>query len=354
MTGNRALRALTAYPGVSRSAQLEDMALPAGDQCGLLLSSLSVGVCGTDAEIIAGDYGWAPPGRERLVLGHECVARVERGSNGFEAGDLVVPIVRRPDPVPCVSCAAGEWDMCRNGGYTEHGIKQLDGFCADRLVVHPDFLVSVPLELGLLAVLVEPASVVAKAWEHIERIGQRALWHPRRVLVTGAGPVGLLAALLGRQRGLEVRIFDRVASGRKPDIARQLGADYVHQSLADILTREPPDIVIECTGADSVVLEVIRFNAPGAVTCLVGVSAGGRKREIDVGALNRTLVLENDVVFGSVNANRRHYEDAVTALVKADRTWLQRLISRRVPLEKWPSALDREPDDIKVVIDVGA
>ena len=150
------------------------------------------------------------------------------------------------------------------------------------------------------------------------------------------------------------QIPNSVLGARKPDIARRLGADSVHQSLADILTREPPDIVIECTGADSVVLEVIRFNAPGAVTCLVGVSAGGRKREIDVGALNRTLVLENDVVFGSVNANRRHYKDAVKALVKADRTWLQRLISRRVPLEKWPAALDREPDDIKVVIDIGA
>jgi threonine dehydrogenase-like Zn-dependent dehydrogenase len=348
------MRALTVSPGVASSAQLEELPGPVGDADGVLLASVSVGVCGTDAEIIAGQYGWAPPERSRLVLGHECVARVERSANGFRAGDLVVPIVRRPDPVPCANCRVGEWDMCRNGGYTEHGIKALDGFCAERLRVHPDFLVRVPAALGTLAVLLEPTSVVAKAWEHIERIGQRALWQPRRVLVTGAGPIGLLAALLGVQRHLEVRIFDRLSTGMKPALARQLGADYLHDSLEDALAREPPDVVIECTGADALVIDVMRFNAPGAVTCLVGVSAGGRQRSVDVGALNRTLVLENDVVFGSVNANRRHYEQAAAALAAADPAWLSALITRRVPLEGWQAGFKREPDDIKVVIDIAA
>ena len=348
------MRALTVAPGVANSTRLDDLPLPVGDPGGVVLTSLAVGICGTDAEIMAGHYGWAPPGRSRLVLGHECVARVQRSAAGFEAGELVVPIVRRPDPLPCPTCAVGEWDMCRNGGYTEHGIKQLDGFCAESLRVRPDFLVRVPPALGLLAVLLEPASVVAKAWEHIERIGRRAHWNPRRVLVTGAGPIGLLAALFGVQRDLDVRIFDRAHGGSKPMIARELKANYSHDGLDGVLDREPPDIVIECTGADEVVLDVMRHNAPNAITCLLGVSGTGRARSVNVGDLNRTLVLENDVVFGSVNANRRHYEQAAAALAAADAGWLGRLITRRTPLANWQAGFNREPDDIKVVIDIGS
>jgi len=348
------MKALTVLPGVAQSARLQNVAHAVGDAEGVRLSALSVGICGTDAEIIAGKYGWAPPGRGRLVLGHECVARVEDGGNGYRKGEFVVPIVRRPDPLPCASCAVGEWDMCRNGGYTEHGIKQLDGFCAEQLTVNPDFLVRVPPEMGLLGVLVEPASVVGKAWEQIDRIGHRTHWEPRRVLVTGAGPIGLLAALLGIQRHLEVRVFDRAKTGRKPALARQLGAEYCCNALADILAREPPDIVIECTGAEAVVLDVMRFNAPGAVTCLLGVSAAGRSKSVDISALNRTLVLENDVIFGSVNANRRHYDQAVTALSQANPDWLHKLVTRRVTLDQWHAGFERQSDDIKVVIDVAS
>src|SRR5689334_7759654 len=330
------MRALTVIPGTPNSARLDDMP-PPRDSAGVHLAPVAVGACGTDVEILEGHYGWAPPGRERLILGHECVARVQTPSAGFERGELVVPIVRRPDPLPCSSCAVGEWDMCRNGKYTEHGIKQLDGFCAEQLRIHPDFLVRVPALLGRRAVLIEPASVVAKAWEQIERIGRRTHWEPRRVLVTGAGPVGLLAALLARQRGFEVRVFDRSASGIKPELAKRIGANYSHGDLEELLRHEPPDIVLECTGADAVVLDVMRSNAPGAVTCLVGVSAAGRRVPVDVGSLNRTLVLENDVVFGSVNANRRHYEQAAAALAAADPAWLDALITRRVRWDAWKS-----------------
>jgi threonine dehydrogenase-like Zn-dependent dehydrogenase len=344
--------ALSVTPGVGNSANLDEITGPVGDLEGILVRPLCVGMCGTDAEIVRGEYGWAPPGRSRLVLGHECVARVEKADQGFDSGEFVVPIVRRPDPQPCSSCAVGEWDMCRNGKYTEHGIKQLDGFCAEQLRIHPDFLVRVPALLGRRAVLIEPASVVAKAWEQIERIGKRTHWEPRRVLVTGAGPVGLLATLLARQRGFEVRVFDRSASGIKPELASRIGANYSHGDLGELLRHEPPDIVLECTGADAVVLDVMRSNAPGAVTCLVGVSAAGRRVPVDVGSLNRILVLENDVVFGSVNANRRHYEQAAAALAAADPAWLDALITRRVRWDVWKSALHREVEDVKVVIEL--
>jgi threonine dehydrogenase-like Zn-dependent dehydrogenase len=346
------MRALTVTPGIENSAELEQIAGAVGDPEGILVRTICVGVCGTDAEIVRGEYGWAPPGRTRLVLGHECVARIEKASAGFDPGEFVVPIVRRPDPLPCSSCAVGEWDMCRNGNYTEHGIKQLDGFCAEQLRIRPEFLVRVPTTLGRRAVLIEPTSVVAKAWEQIERIGNRTHWEPRRVLITGAGPVGLLAALLGRQRGLEVCVFDRATDGAKPGLVQRIGANYFHGDLEGLLRQEPPDIVLECTGAAPVVLQVMRGNASGAVTCLVGVSAAGRRIPVDVGSLNRALVLENDVVFGSVNANRRHYEQAVAALAIADPRWLDALVSRRLPLDSWRSALNREADDVKVVIDL--
>ena len=116
--------------------------------------------------------------------------------------------------------------MCRNGRYTEHGVKGRDGFMARRYRLQPDHAVNVDPALGLAGVLTEPTSVVAKAWDHVERIGARARWMPRTALVTGAGPIGLLAALLGAQRDLEVHVVDRVEEGPKPDLARDLGATY--------------------------------------------------------------------------------------------------------------------------------
>ncbi|HUQ08812.1 MAG TPA: glucose 1-dehydrogenase [Steroidobacteraceae bacterium] len=348
------MRALTVSPGTKDSGRLDDVPAPARNDGGVLLAPLAVGVCGTDAEILAGEYGWSPPGRDRLALGHECAARVLASSSGFEQGELVVPIVRRPDPVPCPACAAGEWDMCRNGRYTEHGIKELDGFCAEQLQLPADSLVRVPPSLGLHAVLTEPTSVVAKAWEHIERIGHRAYWSPKKVLVTGAGPVGLLAALLGRQRGLEVMVFDRVTDGPKPRLVSELGAQYSNAPIADLLKASPPDIVLECTGAAPVLIEVIQHNAPGCITCLVGVSSEGHSVPVDLGALNRSIVLDNDVVFGSVNANRRHYDLAAQALARADRAWLDTLITRRVPLAQWQSAFTRRADDVKVLLEINA
>jgi threonine dehydrogenase-like Zn-dependent dehydrogenase len=348
------LRALTVKPGEPASARLEEFPEREAADGQVIVRMHRVGVCGTDREIIAGDYGTAPAGEARLILGHESVARVEKapGSSGFSAGDWVVGIVRHPDPVPCSSCAADEWDMCTNGQYTEHGIKERHGFCVEHACLDAGFLVKVPARLGPLAVLLEPASVLAKAWEHIERIGNRAHWEPKRVLVTGAGPVGLLAALMGRQRGFDVYVFDRATSGPKPELVRALGATYHHGDLAQLIAQAPPDIVLECTGAAGVLLEAVRGSAHSAVVCLLGVPPSGGKLAVDVGELNRVIVLQNDVVFGSVNANRRHYEGALGALDAADRSWLEGMISRRVPLERWQEALERHENDVKVVIEL--
>ena len=347
------VRAITVQPGVSGSAELTELDQPSGDG-DVLVRARAMGVCGTDAEIVGGKYGWAPPGRDRLVLGHESLGEVVSAPAGasVRAGELVVGIVRRPDPVPCPPCADGEWDMCRTGRYTERGIKELDGYGAEQWCVEQDFVVALDPSLRDVGVLLEPASVVAKAWDHIERIGHRATWHPHRVLVTGAGPIGLLAALLATQRGYDVHVLDRVTEGPKPGLVRDLGATYHSTTVADAC--DQADIVVECTGVGQLVFDAMTCTAPGAVVCLTGVSSGGRTIAVDAGAINRELVLGNDVVFGSVNANRAHYAAAADALAKADRDWLARLITRRVPLDRWKDALERRPDDVKVVVDFTA
>jgi threonine dehydrogenase-like Zn-dependent dehydrogenase len=344
------MKALTVQPGVANSGRVEDVPEPPVSRGALLVQGLAVGVCGTDLEITSGDYGWAPPGKDRLVLGHESLGRVVEApaGSGFKAGDLVAGIVRLPDPVPCPNCAAGEWDMCRNGKYTEHGIKEVDGFCSERWRVNPHHAVKVAPHLGHLGVLMEPASVLAKAWDHTERIGRRAVWEPKTVLVTGAGPIGLLAALMGRQRGLEVHVLDRHTDGPKPQLVKDLGAHYHTGPVKDVAAAA--DVIIECTGVAAILTDVLQYNQPGCVTCLTGIASAGHTTPMDLAALNRTMVLENDVVFGSVNANRRHYELAATALAKADSKWLARVVNRTVPLADWKDALTRRPDDVKAVI----
>jgi threonine dehydrogenase-like Zn-dependent dehydrogenase len=346
------MKALRVVPGTPHSAALAQVPEPSPAEGAVLVQAIAVGICGTDVEIVNGEYGWSPPGQESLIIGHEAVGRVVSGPAGstFSPGELVVPIVRRPDPEPCRFCAVGEWDMCTNGRYTERGIKERDGYASERFRVEPEFLVPAPAALGHRAVLVEPTSVVAKAWDHIERIGERSrAWRPSRVLVTGAGPIGLLAALLGVQRHAEVHVFDRVTSGPKPQLVADLGATYHCGDLAALTGA--PDIIIECTGASTVLGEVIKATAAGGIVCLAGVSAGGRESRIDLGAVNRRMVLDNDVIFGSVNANRRHYEAAVTALGSADSGWLDRLITRRIPIDRWHEAFDRQADDVKTVIE---
>jgi threonine dehydrogenase-like Zn-dependent dehydrogenase len=350
------MRALAVVPLQADSAAVVDIEEPTPGPGELLVDGVALGVCGTDREIAAGEYGWAPPGRERLVLGHESLGRVREVPEGsdFAPGDLVVGVVRRPDPVPCGACARGEFDMCRNGEYTERGIKEIDGFASERWTIETDYAVKLDSALDQVGVLMEPTTILAKVWDHIDRIGSRAYFAPERALITGAGTIGLLAALLGRQRGLEVHVLDRVEDGPKPELVRALGATYHSTDVETIEEEAPPDIVVEATGAPQLVFDVMQHNARAAVVCLTGVSPTGRDISLDAGQLGRDIVLENDVIFGSVNANLAHYELAAEALASADRSWLERMITRRVPLERFEEAFDSRPDDVKVVLDLEA
>src|SRR5262249_48964139 len=177
----------------------------------------------------------------------------------------------------------------------------------------------------------------------------RAAWAPERVLITGAGPIGLLAALLSVQRGYQTYVVDLVTEGRKPEMARRLGATYFHRGNLTEAAAEA-DIVIECTGHVQMLLEAGPRNVRYRITCLTGVSPAGAEATVDPALLNRNMVLQNSVLFGSVNANRRHYELAAAALTQADPGWLADLITRRVPIARWEDAYNRSPDDIKTVL----
>ncbi|OBG87631.1 theronine dehydrogenase [Mycobacterium sp. E136] len=346
------MQALTVRPGKADTLAVDDVDEPSPGPDELLVDGLAIGVCGTDKEIAGGQYGWAPPGRDTLVIGHESLGRVATAPPGasFSPGDLVVGVVRRPDPVPCRACAHGEFDMCRNGRYTERGIKEMDGYGSQRWCVKTDYAMRIDDHLRDVGMLMEPTTVVTKAWEQVRRVGQRAYFEPERALITGAGPIGLLAALLSVQSGLDTHILDRVTDGPKPAIAEALGATYHHDDIDDVASRLQPDVVIEATGAGPVVFGAIANTSAYGVVCLTGVSPAGRRLKIDAGAINRELVLENDAVVGSVNANLRHYRQAADALAKADKNWLASLITRRVPLHRAADAFTAQPDDVKVVI----
>ncbi|MFL5412035.1 MAG: glucose 1-dehydrogenase [Myxococcales bacterium] len=343
------MKAITVEPHKPGSVRFEDVPEPDARDGSVLVEAVAVGVCGTDAEIAEGKYGWAPEGRSRLVLGHESLGRViDPGGSSLRKGDHVVGIVRRPDPVPCPSCAVGEWDMCRNGQYTERGIKQIDGFMSERWRIEPEYAMKVDRSLGLLGVLLEPTTVVAKAVEQVIAIGTRSFWEPRTVLITGAGPIGLLAALLVSQRGLEVHVLDRAGSGAKPDLARALGATYHSGRVSEIGFE--PDVIIECTGVGQVISDCINSIGAGGILCLTGVGTGGAALGAAIADVAAGAVLKNNVIVGSVNANKRHWYRAAAALARADRSWLARLITRRERPDNFASALARKPDDIKVVL----
>jgi threonine dehydrogenase-like Zn-dependent dehydrogenase len=345
------MKAVTVEPNKPGTARFEDIPEPDVREGSVLVEAVAVGICGTDVEIVDGKYGWAPPGKARLVLGHESLGRVLEPdpTSRLKTGDLVVGIVRRPDPVPCPNCAVGEWDMCRNGEYTERGIKQIDGYMSQRWRIEPDYAIKVDRSLGLLGVLLEPTTVVAKAWEAVAAVGSRSFWEPRTVLVTGAGPIGLLAALLGKQRGLDVHVLDQLESGPKPDLVRALGATYHSGGMKGVGFE--PDIIIECTGVGQVISDAIHFVGSGGVVCLTGVGSGGVASGLSTADVAAEAVLRNKAVVGSVNANKRHWYKAGVALARADRSWLSHLVTRRERPENFAQALKRKPDDIKVVIE---
>lgn len=355
------MKAFVITPGVAGSGRLADVPDPTPGPGDAVVQVMAVGGCGTDRELLEGLYGEAPPGSDSLTIGHESLGRVLQAPEAsLRPGDLVVAIVRRPDPEPCVNCAAGEYDMCLNGRYTERGIKGAHGFLAEHYVEDPRYLVRLPEALSTVGVLLEPLSIVEKGIDQIKRIQSRLVWSPRRALVLGAGTIGTLATLVLLLEGIEVSVYSRGDGGRGRQVAEAAGATFISAdttNLGDDLARQigPIDIVIEATGYSPLAFQAIDTVCPNGVVCLTGVSAGSRTLRIDASHLNLEMVLQNKLVFGTVNANRRHFESGVSHLQAIEGRWsglLGHMITRRVPIDQFsPSDLGR-PGELKTVVQV--
>lgn len=354
-------RALRLHPGVARSASLVEEKVREPGLGEVLLETLEVGVCGTDIEIDEGLYGEAPPGSDTLVLGHESLLRIVEAGDGvsdLEKGQLAIAIVRRPCDALCRACAAGRWDLCETGQYRERGIRGLDGFMRDFVVDDANFVVPVPEALRSVGVLLEPLTIVEKAVD--EAMGARpALIPSRTALVTGAGPVGLLAALLLIARGLEVWVLDRQPTDSpKGALVMEAGGRYIDDTntpLERAVGRTRFDVAVEASGFAPLLIRAVNLLERNGALVLTGVTGGHHDVSLDVNVLNTNLVLENEHILGSVNASRKHYEAAVRDLSLWQRRFgklPERLVTGRFPLERFRDALDKNPGTIKSVIEV--
>jgi glucose 1-dehydrogenase len=339
------IQALVVEPGRPHSAHVAEVPEPAAVPGSVLLRPLEVGVCGTDREIAEGLFGIPPEGSEQLVLGHEVLARVEEDGEGFVRGDLVAATVRRSCG-RCAACAEGAPDACETGLYVERGITRLDGFAAELVVEAADQLIPVPPSLGRLGVLAEPASICERALRHVRVIGGRQPWSPRRALVLGAGAIGMLATYLLRLEGLEVWTVARgPADSPKGELVAASGARYV--CVADrtpgALAEETGgfDVVVEAAGDAQVMLDAIGHLRRNGVACLLGIDGRAQRVSIEGRVLARDAVVENRVLFGSVNAHRVDWQAAVADLDRIRERWpeeLEAFVGLRAPLDRFEDA----------------
>jgi threonine dehydrogenase-like Zn-dependent dehydrogenase len=109
-------------------------------------------------------------------------------------------------------------------------------------------------------------------------------------------------------------------------------------------------VIVECTGVGQVIADAIRKVSSGGIVCLTGVGTGGGTAVDTTADVAAKAVLQNNAIVGSVNANKRHWYQAGQDLARADPKWLERLITRRESPESFARALERQPDDIKVIV----
>ena len=353
------MKAGVVTPGKRDSAGVVGMPIPVPEPGEALIRLLEVGIDGTDMEINQGRYGESPPGQDFLVLGHEAIGVVENSrSTDFVEGDLVVPLVRRPDS--CINCRSGQYDMCLEGNYQECGIRGAHGFLREYLAEAPDFLLRVPQDLRWLAVLTEPMSIVTKGVAQVMEFHRRSASPVQVALVLGAGPLGLLAAAFLRVQGFNTHALDILPrSSLKGQLVEAIGATYLdgRDSRIDELPRKLGnlDLIVEATGNSTVAFQAMSALGVNGVLCLMGVSTGEKRLEICADCIDMQIVLGNKVVFGTVSSNRGHFEHATQLLGEIEQRWpgwLTRLITRRMPLSEFKDALQPAPDNVKTVIEM--
>ncbi len=357
------MKAAAVIPGKKGSFKVVEMEKPVPGDDEVLVKVLCAGIDGTDVDIYEGKYGTAPPGCDRLVLGHEAIGVVEDVGAEVKClcpGDIVVPTVRRPCPECCYACVDNEADMCLSGDYSERGIKGLDGYMTEYFIEHTDHVVKIPGSASEYGIMLEPLSVAEKAVEDIFKMQERMWWNPKRALVLGAGTLGLLTTLILRDIGLETyTVATRTRESLKARLAEQCGGHYVNSKEEPIDTMPgkygPFDVVIEATGASSLAMDTRALVSRSGIVCLLGIYSGEREESIDAAGFNNDLVFNNKAVFGSVSSNRRHFERGISRMISIDGKWpgiFQRFYTRRVSLDSVAEGLGHDPNDIKVLVDI--
>lgn len=356
------MKAIVVTPAQKQSIHMREVPDPALGPNQVAVRMIRVGLCGTDEEINHGLYGHAPKGDDYLILGHENFGVVEEvGKNVYDlkAGDFVVSTVRRPCGV-CDNCNNGENDMCTSGQYTERGIKGQHGFMAQFYVESPQYLLKIPSHAKEYGVLLEPMAVVEKGIEHAFVIQKRLQWQPKAALVLGAGPVGLLAAAVLQLRGLRTVVVGREpASDSRAQVVQQMGAEYLcveNIPLTELPKQLGPlDFLVEATGSSTVVFQSMQILAPNGILCLLSVTGGTKSQPVPTDQINQALVLGNNVVFGSVNANPRHFQLGVNDFVKMEEKFpgvLSKVITHRLPWENFKTWFSGEGGGIKTTLEI--
>ncbi len=348
----------------------------------VLVRVKQVGLDGTDFNIVRYDLQDMADGQETMALGHELLGVVERvGSDvrSLASGDTVTMTVRRGCG-QCQPCLHNESDMCMTGLFTERGIHKLHGALSEYVVDEEQYVVKVPPGLEDIAVLTEPLSIVEKAIEEIRIIQSRMLWtcsHQEHrylsddwggckfALVVGAGPLGLLGAALLRLADVATVVTDIVPKDHpKAQRVAQLGASYVegHGKTAEQLmevctiTAGNLDIVLEASGAADMAVQIIQYMTRDSIYVMTGIPREGLNVQVDAGQIVRQMVRYNQVLVGSVNSNRTHFEMAlrdIPRIVSRFPGFLEGLFTRRLPLARYEEAFAAKgPGDIKTLIRV--
>jgi threonine dehydrogenase-like Zn-dependent dehydrogenase len=365
------MKAIALTPGTKKLSLVDrpEPAITAPDE--VKVQVLRVGICGTDREEAAGGRARAPEGQQDLVIGHEMFGRVVAVGEAVtrvSPDDYAVFTVRRGCGA-CLPCAMNRSDMCHTGGYRERGIWGLDGYQTEFVVDKEQYLVRVPSDLEPVGVLSEPLSVAEKAIDESLRLQFARLpdaaatpdWlFGRRCLVAGLGPIGLLAALALRLRGAEVFGLDVVdADTARPQWLTGIGGQYVdgRKMPADRVDDKlgSMDLILEATGVPALAFNLLDALAPNGVYVLTGIPGGDRPLQIPGAELIRQLVLDNQVMVGSVNAARDHFQMAVDDLACAHLRWgdhVARLITHRYAFSDFKEAIGQHPADaIKTVVE---
>ena len=341
--------ALVTEPGQTHTTHVEEVPAVEAREGEVLVRTLEVGVCGTDREISEGLFGIAPKGESMLVLGHEALAVVERDGYGFTRGQLVTAIVRRSCG-HCIACAADSPDSCLTGDYSERGITRLHGYDRELVAEDPQQLVAIPQSLGRLGVLAEPASICERALRHARTIGGRQPWQLERALVLGAGAIGLLVTYLLRLADVEVWTASLEPEN---ELVEQSGARYVSTHDNELSELGKFDLVIEAAGNAQLMAQTLGLLRRSGVACLLGIDPRAQTVELDGPVLGVDTILENHVLFGSVNAQRQDWLAAVDDLGRARERWpeaLEQFVTLRVPLDRFPEAFEHRGGKATLVL----